>query len=107
MFQNILTELNYANLWPLQRYRDSYFNEVNRLPVQIQIPESMLRDSFCKARERDSEAVVWAERDLICVIRLVTREILDGRFEGFFLLVAWRTYDGIDIGFYKMIRFRY
>jgi len=28
---------------------------VNRLLVRIQIYESMLRDSFCKARDRDAE----------------------------------------------------
>jgi len=30
--------------------------------------KSMLRDSFCKARERDNEAVVWAECVKIFII---------------------------------------
>ena len=54
MFHNVLTELNYADLWPLQRYRDSYFNEVDRLLVRIQISESMLRDSLWSP-EREAE----------------------------------------------------
>ena len=59
VFQNVSTELIYANLCPVQRYRDSYFNEVDRLLAWgSKFCKSMLRDSFCKARERDNEAVV-------------------------------------------------
>ena len=46
-----------------------------------------LRIFFAKRREDECEARVRAV-ECIASARLVTREILDGRFEGFFLLVA-------------------